>query len=97
MAFSHESVGLSEQLVRADAIASVMTNGLAIYFGIGIIFALLFVTFLVSRLDVAAQGASILFRPVIFLGTVVIWPLVVLRVLTFRQINQPIESEGKSS
>ena len=75
------------------AFAQSITFALGAYFGIGVIIALLFLMFGVGRLDAAAKGASFLFRPMIFLGCVALWPYVVLRTLSFRRINEPTESE----
>ena len=61
------------------------------YLVIGAIVAIFFLVFAVSRVDAAAKGASPFFRPMIFLGCVALWPVVILRMLTFRQINKPVE------
>lgn len=63
------------------------------YFAAGVVIAILFLAFGVSRLDQAADGASLFFRPMIFLGCVVLWPFVVVRTLSMRKINQPIEED----
>ncbi len=66
---------------------------LGVYFGIGVIVALLFVAFGVTRIDHAAKGASIFFRPMIFLGCVGLWPFVILRFLSMKKINEAHEAE----
>ena len=73
--------------------AQTIVLALAIYFGIGLIFALFFVVLLAGRLDHAARGASLFFRPMIFLGCVAVWPLLLIRSLSLRTINKPIEEE----
>jgi hypothetical protein len=45
----------------------------------------------VSRLDEAARGARLFFRPVVFIGCATLWPLVVIRILVGKKINAPIE------
>ena len=75
------------------ALAEMFVTGLGVYFGIGVIVAILFLLFGVSRIDHAADGASIFFRPMIFLGCVALWPFIILRVLSMRKINKPIEGE----
>lgn len=61
-------VGWVINLVRAYAIA-------------GLIFALLFVTFLVKRVDSGAQGWAIGFRILIIPGVVAFWPMFAVRLL----------------
>jgi len=73
------------------AIAQAIVLCLGVYFGAGVIVAILFLAFGVSRIDHAANGASIFFRPMIFLGCVALWPFVILRFLSMRKINHPNE------
>ncbi|MEM9013808.1 MAG: hypothetical protein AAGB02_01755 [Pseudomonadota bacterium] len=63
------------------------------YLGIGVVVSILFVIFGVSRIDAAAEESSPFFRPVIFLGCVLLWPFIVLRLLSFRKINQQPEEK----
>ncbi|MEM8935827.1 MAG: hypothetical protein AAGC77_05420 [Pseudomonadota bacterium] len=73
--------------------AQAIVLGLGVYFAIGVVVALLFLVFFVGRLDKAASGASLFFRPMIFPGCVVLWPFVVGRILSFRTINTPTETD----
>ena len=73
------------------ALAESIVFGLGVYFAIGVAVAILFLLFGVSRIDEAAKGASPLFRPMIFLGCVALWPFVILRMLSMKKINKPIE------
>jgi len=74
-------------------LATSIIMGLGAYFGVGALIGLLFLTFGVGRLDLAAKGASIMFRPMIFLGCIAVWPLLILRILSFKQINHPAGEE----
>ena len=62
-----------------------------IYFAIGAAVALAFLVFGASRLDASAAGAGFFFRLAVFPGCAVLWPYVVLRWLSGRRINQPVE------
>jgi hypothetical protein len=50
-----------------------------IYAGVGLVFALLFVTVPIGRVDPAAQGSGVVFRILVFPGVVAFWPLLGLR------------------
>ena len=67
---------------------------LGAWFGFGALIAILFLIFGVARLDASAKGASFLFRPTIFLGFVILWPAVVIRVLSGVKINQANEEDS---
>ncbi len=51
------------------------------YLLIGFVFAIVFVIFLVPRVDEGAKGGTIGFRLLIIPGVTVFWPLFVLRLL----------------
>ena len=74
------------------ALAESIVMAFAVYFGAGAIIAILFLAFGVAKLDASAKGASVLFRPMIFLGCVALWPYIVLRWLSGRRINQSSEA-----
>lgn len=74
-----------------EALAEQLILALAGYFAIGAIIAILFLVLIVSRIDDAAKGASALFRPIIFLGCMMLWPIILIRVITGKKINTPIE------
>ena len=73
------------------ALAQSIVFCLGAYLAIGAGIALLFLIFGVGRLDEAAKGTSIFFRVTIFFGCVLLWPYIVLRWLSGRKINKPIE------
>ncbi|HZS05069.1 MAG TPA: hypothetical protein VFD58_09565 [Blastocatellia bacterium] len=50
-----------------------------LYAVIGVLFAILFVTAGVGRIDPAARGASVGFRLIIIPGVAALWPLLALR------------------
>ena len=52
---------------------------IAVYAGIGLAFALFFVTFRVSSIDQSAAGVGVGFRLIILPGVAVLWPLLVRR------------------
>ena len=62
---------------------------LAAWFGVGVVIAILFLALGVNRVDAAAKGASLFFRPMIFLGCVMLWPAVVIRWISGVKINEP--------
>ncbi len=74
-------------------LAQTIVAALAIYFGVGAVVAIFFLGFGVSKLDDSAKGASVLFRPMVFLGCVTIWPFIILRWLSGRRINQATEAQ----
>ncbi len=75
------------------ALAQAIVYCMGAYFAIGGVIALLFLAFGVSVIDEAAKGASVFFRPMIFLGCVILWPFVIVRFLSLRKINQPHEDD----
>ncbi len=52
---------------------------LAAYFGIGMCFAIAFVSILLPRYDNAARGTSLGFRLLAFPGAVLLWPLLAIK------------------
>ena len=64
---------------------------LGAWFGVGAIVALLFLLLGVSKVDAAAKGASLFFRPTIFLGCAMLWPYVIIRWMSGVKINEPDE------
>ncbi len=61
------------------ALAEMIVLALGLYAGIGVVFALLFVTMGVARVDPAAHGASWGFRLIILPGTVALWPFMLAK------------------
>ena len=83
-------------MANEDALMTTINGlllGLGAYIGVGAVVGVVFLAFFVHRLDVAARGASIFFRPMIFLGCLALWPFVVLRILSGKTINEPIGGE----
>lgn len=66
---------------------------LAGWFAIGTLIGIAFLAFGVTRIDHAAKGASLFFRPMIFLGCVLIWPLVLIRWLSGITINEEEDAQ----
>jgi hypothetical protein len=81
------------------ALAETIVVCLGVYFGTGVIVAILFLSFGVSRIDHAAKGASPFFRPMVFLGCVALWPYIILRFVSLKKINQPdsVSPDGDTS
>lgn len=75
------------------ALAETIVAALAIYFGAGAVVALLFLVFGVAKLDDSAKGASIFFRPMVFLGCIALWPFIAIRWISGRRINQLTEGQ----
>ena len=67
---------------------------LAAWFGIGAVLAVLFLTFGVNRIDASAKGASLFFRPMIFLGCAMLWPAILIRWLSGVKINEHDEDRS---
>jgi len=65
--------------MNLDLLALWLIRLLALYAGAGLLFALLFVTRGVDRLDRAAAGSTWGFRMVILPGVVALWPMLVRR------------------
>jgi hypothetical protein len=62
-------------------IAQLILVALAVYLAIGVLFAIAFVTRLVSRIDPVAADGPIGFRLLIFPGAALLWPIVLAKVL----------------
>jgi hypothetical protein len=52
---------------------------ITVYAGIGLVFALFFVTLWISRIDPSATGVGIGFRLIILPGVIALWPILVRR------------------
>lgn len=66
---------------------------IAIYFAVGAAVGLPFIAFGLSRLDHAAKGASRGFRLVVAPGVIALWPVILIRWLSGRVINRPVDRE----
>jgi len=67
------------------------------YLGMGIIFGILFVIFGAPRIDYAAEKTRFSFRLIIIPGVAFLWPIMLIRLLSFRKINAPVEDVGGKS
>jgi hypothetical protein len=63
-------------------IASLIVAAAGVYFAIGAVFALWFVTMGVSRIDPGAKGMALQARAIIFPGVMGLWPLMLAKSLT---------------
>ncbi len=63
----------------SERIASWIVSGLTIYAVVGFVFALIFVTRGVNRIDPVARESTWGFRVMIFPGSVALWPLLLKR------------------
>jgi hypothetical protein len=61
--------------MRNTETVALVLYGLAIYGAIGFLFALVFLTFGIGRIDPSARGTGLGFRLVILPGVVLLWPL----------------------
>lgn len=68
-----------------EAIAELWVNAVRLYAMVGLAFAVVFVLFLVQRIDPAAKGSGIAFRVILIPSATVLWPLLAWRVVTKRQ------------
>jgi hypothetical protein len=63
------------------AVAQVLVDALALYFGCGCVFAAVFLWRWVGALDPAAAHATLAFRMLVLPGVATFWPLFVVRVM----------------
>ncbi len=61
-----------------EAVTTILT-GAALYAAAGVVFALLFLSVGVTRIDHGAKGAGITFRLLILPGLIALWPLMLAR------------------
>ncbi|MEM8773035.1 MAG: hypothetical protein AAGD92_15420 [Pseudomonadota bacterium] len=76
------------------ATAELIVLLLGVWFGVGALVAAAFLALGVKGIDEAANGASVFFRPMIFLGCAMLWPAVAIRWLSRKKINEPIEEDA---
>jgi hypothetical protein len=62
-----------------ECLASWFVYAFYVYFSLGFLFAVAFVTTGVSRLDPNAKGSGVLFRLLILPGSAAFWPLLLRR------------------
>jgi hypothetical protein len=63
----------------STAQAAVVVAAVAAYIGAGLLFALVFLSVGVQRIDDAARGASLGFRLLVLPGVTLLWPLLAWR------------------
>ncbi len=73
-----------------EKIISIIFELVILYFCVGFIFSLFFLSWGVSRIDPAAKDSSIAFRIFILPGTLIFWPLLSFRWLTGKK-TPPVE------
>lgn len=62
-----------------ETLAKALVYALEAYAGLGLVFAIAFVSFGVQRLDSEAQGSGIGFRLLILPGVAALWPMFLIR------------------
>jgi len=67
------------------ATAELLVMGLGLYFLVGIIFAILFVSFGVQKIDPAARSMVIRARLIILPGTMLLWPFMLVKWMTQKE------------
>ena len=74
-----------------------LSVSLLIYLAAGVLFAVLFVSIWVGRIDPAARGGTLGFRLVILPGVIALWPLLLRQLLTGREPHEqnPHEEAGR--
>jgi len=70
------------------ATAGIIVSAFGLYFAIGFVFALAFVTFGAQKIDPAAQGMPLRARLLILPGVMALWPLMAFKWL--RQTEPPL-------
>ena len=68
--------------------ASLIVTLFGLYFAIGAVFALFFVTLGASRIDPAAKGMPVQARLILFPGVMGLWPLMLIK--SFTQKAPPV-------
>lgn len=76
-------------MTTAELVAVGLVSMVAVYAGVGLLFALPFVLRGVERIDPAARGASWGFRLIVVPGVIAFWPLLLRRWL--RGAARPVE------
>ncbi len=76
--------------------AEMVWTVVAVYLAAGVIIGAPFMAFGLARLDYAAKGASRGFRLVVAPGVIALWPFILVRWLSGRVINRPIDREPAS-
>jgi prolipoprotein diacylglyceryltransferase len=62
-------------------IVEIIVSTFGIYLAIGVVFAVYFVAFRITKYDATAKNSSIFFRVIIFFGACVLWALLVFQIV----------------
>jgi hypothetical protein len=73
--------------------AEIIVYAIGIYAALGVLFALYFVVFGISKLDEAAKGTGFFFRFLIFFGAAAFWTSLAGR-LYFGETTRPVEKNA---
>ena len=65
--------------MNSSVLAQALVNIVAIYLGLGLVFAVFFVIWGAGKIDPAAAGGTMGFRAIIIPGVVLMWPLLAKR------------------
>lgn len=76
--------------------AELLLAGLGLYLSFGAVIAVIVATWGAERMDHAADGANLWFRLIIIPGVIGLWPVMLIRLLSRRRINAPIEGREES-
>lgn len=72
--------------------AEIIVYSTFVYLAIGVLFALWFITFGITKLDDSAKGTSVGFRLLIFFGAIPFWILLAWRL--FKGEKRPMEQNA---
>lgn len=72
--------------------AEIIVYSTFVYLAIGVLFALWFITFGITKLDDSAKGTSVGFRLLIFFGAIPFWILLAWRL--FKEEKRPMEQNA---
>ena len=61
------------------ATVEMILQGVALYLGVGAVFAIALLMFGLARIDRGASGAGFVFRLMLLPGLIVLWPLMLVR------------------
>jgi hypothetical protein len=73
------------------AAAELFWAGLGIYLAAGLLVAIIYGFFAARAVDHGAEGAGLGFRLIIMPGVALLWPIMVLRLISGQRINAPVQ------
>lgn len=74
--------------------AEMLVNGILLYFGVGLVIALIYSVVIMPRLDWAAKGSGVIFRIMTLPGLILLWPIILIRIVSMKVINRPIHDDA---